>query len=150
MRLCNSPTQIYPHDVTWKPKHKSSTESDLFSDVTDALYSVYCALLPCDIMINNTVPPGHLWSPQRSDPGDLLQTCMGPSKSSFLPTFLWVWYLQESRRGFAATLAPGTRPLLPHILKLSFKRRHGNGRMLRLYGLKKHLRKKSLLFYLLL
>lgn len=103
---------------------------------------------------HNTVPPGHLSSTQRGDPGALSETCKGPSKSSFLPTFLWVWCLQESRRGFAATLAPGTGPLLTHILKLCLGGAMGKAGCCDCTHKKKHLRKKSpplfTLFYLLL
>lgn len=52
-------------------------------DATDALNIAYSSLLTRDLMIYNTVPPGHLWSSPRGDAGR-----MGPSKSSFPPTFL--------------------------------------------------------------
>lgn len=95
-------------------------------------------------VINNTVPPGHLSDSQRGGPGDTLQTCTGPSKSSFLPTFLWVWHLQESRRGFICCHSCPWHRTAAHIWKLAFRR--GQGRMAGCFdctGKKKHLRKKS-------
>lgn len=75
---------------------------DWLSHVTDVLYIVYSPLLTHDSMTGRAGPRYHLVICQAlkgAGPGDLLRTCVGPSKSSFLPTFARVWRLQESRRG---------------------------------------------------
>lgn len=73
--------------------------------------------------------------------GATLETCPSPPFS----VFRWLFSLQGNRRSFAATLAPGTGPLITPISKQSFFQR---GAAQRLWccdctNRKKHLREKN-------
>lgn len=137
----------------WQPQSQNHVQHWVWLVLRCNRCTVYC-IFPSSHTWHNDIQYSTTWSSVELSKGRprrlVARPARAPSKSSFLPniTALLLLHLQESRRGFAATLAPGTGPLLPHILKLSFKRGHGKRPDAAIVRIKKkHLRKKSPLLF---